>query len=470
MIVLLVNDHLLKQAWPGFATGKLSDVAGLVAAPALLALLFRRRADLAATVLTGVLFALVKTTETGAEAASQAWTLVAGPSRVLADPTDLLALPALALAWWVRRRSRTTAPSARWRIIVTIPLAVLAVTATAAAPPPPAADSVEVDRGGRITVRAEYGTTWFSEDGGTTWSEESTVSWPEEGDATSSAGSDVFPSEGSGEPVKVRQSAACVPYQAMRCYRVVPGQMAVEQSDDGSKTWALSWSLSGDDRERLLRRYDESSGLSAKGLAVQGWPGGHVVVVANGVDGIMVRDVSGTWRRVGWPGETEAAQVDLDPEFDVALFLAACMLFGGAGAGLRRHHRSYPVFAVVTCLGFYLALLGWGPELPFSSSGPMLLAGSLMTMTGALVCFVLLCTGHARPLPVAVGVLAAPLVYASAYLPFHGWAAGVPGSHWVAVVLAVLLTAAVLLGSVAIIRRDARRTDAGRTKAATWQA
>ncbi|GAA3143460.1 hypothetical protein [Nonomuraea roseoviolacea] len=97
VVVLLLNDHLLKQTWPGFVTGKLSDVAGLVVAPPLAALLFRRRADLAATLLTGALFTLAKTTQTGAEAASHLFTLVAGPSHVLDDPTDLLALPALAL-------------------------------------------------------------------------------------------------------------------------------------------------------------------------------------------------------------------------------------------------------------------------------------------------------------------------------------------------------------------------------------
>ncbi|WP_345393526.1 hypothetical protein [Nonomuraea salmonea] len=33
MLVLLVNDHLLKAAFPGVVTGKLSDVAGLLVAP-----------------------------------------------------------------------------------------------------------------------------------------------------------------------------------------------------------------------------------------------------------------------------------------------------------------------------------------------------------------------------------------------------------------------------------------------------
>ena len=37
LVVLVLNDHVLKQAYPGWVTGKLSDVAGLVVAPLLLA-------------------------------------------------------------------------------------------------------------------------------------------------------------------------------------------------------------------------------------------------------------------------------------------------------------------------------------------------------------------------------------------------------------------------------------------------
>ncbi|MEZ0068774.1 hypothetical protein ABIA32_004808 [Streptacidiphilus sp. MAP12-20] len=33
LVVLVVNDHLLKQTWPGLVTGKLSDFAGPPQAP-----------------------------------------------------------------------------------------------------------------------------------------------------------------------------------------------------------------------------------------------------------------------------------------------------------------------------------------------------------------------------------------------------------------------------------------------------
>ncbi|TDD24178.1 hypothetical protein [Nonomuraea diastatica] len=434
VFVLLVNDHLLKQAWPGFVTGKVSDVAGLLVAPALLALLFWRRADLAATVLTGALFTLAKSTETGAEVASQVWTLVAGPSRVLADPTDLLALPALALAWWVRGRSlRTRSP--KWRIIAAMPLTVLAVAATSAVHMP-AAESVEVD-GDRIVVHVSSGQDQVSRDGGATWSEINRVA--------------------ADEPSGL-QSAACVPMQATRCYRVMPILMAVQQSDDGGKTWRPSWPTSDDDRERLRRTYSGRHDHHSMGLAAVPRPGGHVVVVANGLDGILVRDVEGTWRRVGWPGSAaeEGATVDVSLERSVALFLAACMLFGGVGAGMRQFHRVYTGFATFACLGFF-AMVAEAALLAHDASGVVVLGVGAGTL-GTLACLVLAFAGRARPVTAAVGVVGAPLVYAAVYLPFHGWAGGAPDAYEVAVVIAAVLTALVLVAGAALIRNDASRS------------
>ncbi|TDD12747.1 hypothetical protein E1292_00300 [Nonomuraea deserti] len=434
VFVLLVNDHLLKQAWPGFVTGKLSDVAGLMVAPALLALLFWRRADLAATLLTGALFTLVKSTETGAEAASQVWTLVAGPSRVLADPTDLLALPALALAWWVRGRSLHT-HSPKWRIIAAMPLTVLAVAATSAVHMP-AAEFVEVD-GDRIVVHVSGGQDQISRDGGATWSESDRAT--------------------ADEPRRP-QSAACVPMQATRCYRVVPGRMAVQQSDDGGDSWRPSWTTSDDDRERLRRTYSGSHDRHSMGLAAVPRPGGHVVVVANGLDGILVRDVQGTWRRVGWPGQAaeQAATVDVSLERSVALFLAACMLFGGVGAGVRQFHRVYTGFAVFACLGLF-GIVAEAALLDHDAFGVVVLGGVAAAL-GTLACLVLAFGGRARPVTAAVGVGGAPLVFAAVYLPFHGWAGGAPDAYEVAVVIAAVLTALVLVAGAALIRNDAGRS------------
>ncbi len=99
LVLLALNDHVLKQAWPGWVTGKLSDVAGLVVAPLVLALplgwLRVRRPELLAVLLTGAGFTAVKTTAVGAAAASATWSAVAGPSYLRPRP-DRPARPARA--------------------------------------------------------------------------------------------------------------------------------------------------------------------------------------------------------------------------------------------------------------------------------------------------------------------------------------------------------------------------------------
>ncbi|GGO77774.1 hypothetical protein GCM10012289_58220 [Nonomuraea cavernae] len=430
VIVLLLNDHLLKQAHPGFVTGKLSDVAGLVVAPPLLALLLWRRADLTATLLTGALFTLVKTTETGAETASHLWTLVAGPSRVLADPTDLLALPALGLAWWIRRRTLLTG-SGRWRPLVTMPLALLAVVATSAAPPPPSADSVLVD-GERVIVHTYEGfesdsgvTGMVSEDGGATWSE-----W--------------YPRR-----ERAPQSAACVPGRPQRCYRVLD-ETTVTESDDGGVTWRESWkpAAGGPGAPQRLRA-----------LAVQARPGGHVVVVAGGVDGILVRDVSGAWRQAGWPLFAPPRAEPADPvreERGIAFFLAVTVLLGALGIGLRQLRAPYTVFAVVG-LGGLLYTTSQAVHTSGIDPGGLLIGGSL-TLIGILMCLVLAAAGRIRPTAALVGLGAAPLVFAAVYGPFYGWTQGVPASYGVAVAAAVVLSTGVVAAGGLLIRRDAYLT------------
>jgi hypothetical protein len=126
--LLLLNDHVLKVAYPGFVTGKLSDIAGLAFFPLLLVGLWEVlltalgrwtgptvRAVIAAVLLTAALFILVKTTDAGSEAFGLGlglgqWVpgavlnvLTARPigapdhALVVLDPTDLAALPALAV-------------------------------------------------------------------------------------------------------------------------------------------------------------------------------------------------------------------------------------------------------------------------------------------------------------------------------------------------------------------------------------
>lgn len=135
LAVLVVNDHVLKARFPGFVTGKLSDFAGLVFFPLLLVALTEvalrvlrrftapsRRALWICVLLTGAVFSLTKTWEPAGQGYRVAlgalqWPAFAASAlargapvphvravRHAVDPTDLMALPSLALAFAIGRR------------------------------------------------------------------------------------------------------------------------------------------------------------------------------------------------------------------------------------------------------------------------------------------------------------------------------------------------------------------------------
>lgn len=120
--LLAANDHLLKGSGllPGWLTGKLSDFAGLFFFPlllsALVALAFPPAGsrllalDTAAALVTALGFGAVKLLPAADGAWEVALGTVRGVGRVVnvRDPTDLLALPMVALAvlWAERSRRR----------------------------------------------------------------------------------------------------------------------------------------------------------------------------------------------------------------------------------------------------------------------------------------------------------------------------------------------------------------------------
>ncbi|GGN72097.1 hypothetical protein GCM10010112_40020 [Actinoplanes lobatus] len=301
LVLLVVNDHVWKAVHPGWVTGKLSDVAGMVLAPPLLAAvtgLIAPRAKFrwvapGAILTVGVGFAMVKTMGYAAALASDAWSLVT-PSLVRVDPADLLALPFLGVAWWVARREPRPAP--QWlkalRLAVFLPLALAGVAATSATPTPDA-HSVVVDPDGALFLGADTlgdGEPWaVSRDGGRTF----------------------VPSAGP----RAGRSPECTRTEPVVCYRVVDRRMAVENRT-GTGPWREVWGLAPEQVDELEEAYPEpsdSTPLWSEQLAVLDVPGGHVVAVANGRDGFAVRDVSGSWRRIGLPTMADdPAPIELD--------------------------------------------------------------------------------------------------------------------------------------------------------------
>jgi hypothetical protein len=142
LALLVLNDHVLKRAAGGVVTGKLSDLAGLVVAPVLLALLVGVRTERGlawAHVAVGAVFATLQLSPS----AAATWDAALGALGVswvtTPDPADLIALVALGVSWTVLRptmRPRRLRPAERATAVVGAGVGLVACVATSPGPRP----------------------------------------------------------------------------------------------------------------------------------------------------------------------------------------------------------------------------------------------------------------------------------------------------------------------------------------------
>lgn len=142
-MLLLLNDHYLKSGGvlAGWVTGKLSDFAGLLMAPVVVAALVAprsRRGFRLAHVAVGAVFGLLKLSPELA----RAWCALGGAFgmtwRVVSDPTDLLALPMLLVS--LELFGRVSMPSLQhaWQHVLATTgggIGLIGVVATSRPPP-----------------------------------------------------------------------------------------------------------------------------------------------------------------------------------------------------------------------------------------------------------------------------------------------------------------------------------------------
>ncbi len=137
LIVLGVNDHVLKgSGWlPQPVVGKLSDIAGFVFFPLLCTALvdcalwgaahLGARVDFSlrmwklwlAMAFTAGLMSAIKLSTRGAEVIVGFLGHLGFPSQIMTDWTDLLTMPAMALAYWVGRGQIARVPLGRIEVI-----------------------------------------------------------------------------------------------------------------------------------------------------------------------------------------------------------------------------------------------------------------------------------------------------------------------------------------------------------------
>lgn len=321
LVVLALNDHVLKQAWPGWVTGKLSDVTGLVVAPAVLAVALAlagvRRPHVRAVLLTGAGFTLVKSTELGADVANALWSTAGWTTYIRHDLTDLIALPALLVPLRVHRLARL--PRLPRRVQATaaagallLPLAVLATAATSPCRTEPPAVSVGVFEG------------LWGPAGGQPPAERRAVFdgriavWMPDGEKLrfqmlTSSESERIVDEG---PALDR---VCDPARPARCWRDA-GRDAptIEESTDGGRSWDVAWAMSKQELAAVRDLEGESCGkpveVPVSDLAALPTDDGLLVLAAIAPQRLVVRDPADGWREYGYPELSELIEPPPRPD------------------------------------------------------------------------------------------------------------------------------------------------------------
>lgn len=265
--VLVVNDHVLKARWPGSATGKLSDVAGVaMIAIAAAALSARPRGSIVGTALG---FTALKTVGPVAVAAAP---ILGGVTRT--DPTDLVALVVLVPMWrWLADGAQAGLGSASRLLLplkaVSLCGVVLATSATSCA-----TDEVyRIDAVGGVLVATTDDGLFQSLDGGRTWTGADDAEY-------------VRPDDG-------RQRSVCL---GDGTCLALSGASVVRTDEAGEAT---EFQMSQGEREQLADADSTECGLNIFGsiAAVEVDDGEHVVV-SMGVYGALHRSPAGVWEWV----------------------------------------------------------------------------------------------------------------------------------------------------------------------------
>jgi len=457
VLILLLNDHILRIYWPAWWTGKLGDFSWLVFFPFILTMplawlvparLSRQQAIVFALAvgLTASLFASMKTIPEALDAGL--WALrqiTGGPFILRLDPTDLLALLGLVVGWWIWTQSEQPAPAYRgWAV-----LALGALASLATSPPPPLGGvyCLLFDEDERLLGVTDWPNRVFvSENGGLNWNllfDERNMS------------NDEFAKKYSCELSSLGQNEIIAqdPQSENISFRITSN--IVERTDDGGRTWKTEIDLSLTEAQTSFYyniKHRSRNFMLAPQDAIFDVSSGNLIV-AMGVQGVLVRTPKGTWTRVP-VGDYEYVYLNtfdrLKTLLDVEIWMAVALLV------LMPLTLRIPLqvsrFEIVMAV---ISWLTWTGALVFLSGrfiNTFLPLGSTLCGMSLAVVLGVWCIGGKDPIvkllprqPIVWLIsLITPLLF---LLPYYFWSQGTIASYILASLFAMGLVVAIVFAS-----------------------
>jgi hypothetical protein len=153
------------------------------------------------------------------------------------------------------------------------------------------------------------------------------------------------------------------------CFRIEPDRLAVAQSQDGGASFTTVWEITGRAYDELVDAHGGRRPASVA-VAVRRTERGLVVFVANGVDGLLFRDVTDAWHRLGEPRGGEGSYFEppprlisdrppTDPGPPTGATVAVLVLVVGVVALVRRRTLRTGRAAVVFAFAALCGAVAW---------------------------------------------------------------------------------------------------------------
>ena len=299
LFTLLFNDLVLKSLWPGWVTGKLSDLAWVVFAPPLIAfalcrltrgnLLAERGVFAVAYVGLPLLYAAFNTFEPLHEwIISGLLFLSGGAVGSPWDPTDSIVIPlGFALTLWVWRQSGARPANLRTRLSLYVAvIAALASLASTGREPTSTEWYVGVTKGGSVTFEGPEYDYYRSDDGGLTWLRSGSRSDVTHGGQSVETPRGTYATREFGVTLAAPGAPLTTVY-------------STDYLQESSYKWAQRYRSRNFRYEIIVPGFDDPERLLATGpVNIVYHEGSANVIVSLGLEGVLVGTPDGTWNRV----------------------------------------------------------------------------------------------------------------------------------------------------------------------------